>query len=719
MPITVMRPKRFVRSAERVALVALLALFTIKGFLPAWQHLKSDFPNYYLIARLHRAGFPLERVYDWTWLQRQKDHAGINQGLVSFIPSTLLSALVVSPWCSLPPLVAKHYWLIANLIFLACVILLLSRITKLGRERVAIIAFLAFIPLRNNFLFGQMHVLVLLFVTFAAWLFLRRFEFLSGISLAIAAGLKIYPALFLIYFLWKRQWRAAIGLATGLAAASVASLWFFGKDACLVYLWQVLPAGLRGETIDPYSPAWNSWTALLRRLFVSEPELNPSPVAHLPWLCAVLQPFVCGLILVAVLWAIGRQKADSDRTRIEWASFVFFLLFLSSQPGSYHFVVMILPAALLTDYLIAREQRHWAAIVLVLYVLICLPVIRFPGVAPAGWGNLLFFSRLAFMTIFAGVTVWLLFAGSKEPLKQQFSMRNSAFAFAALIALVALGFISNEKHLRGQFQNYNHRVTNIPGNLFAGQPAQTLSSLLFTDMTSSGYALRQQNSTDSAHHPDGDWFHATSSENSDFIWAENATSGSSRVVRLSNDSSGLKSVGGFELQNSEEPVVSGEGQLLAFLRPVKGRNSLWEWKVPTAGAMEEAALEIAAEEYDVREATFLPDHQLIFSARKNGRFRLYIASLSGQIRGLGWPDCSARYPAVSPDGKWLAFACEHGTGSQIHVTDLQGQQDSQLTDGDCNSISPVWTADSKSIVYATDCGRGLGLTALAQITVSH
>src|ERR1700722_15849421 len=123
---------------------------------------------------------------------------------------------------------------------------------------------------------------------------------------------------------------------------------------------------------------------------------------------------------------------------------------------------MILPAALLTDYLIAREQRHWAAIVLVLYVLICLPVIRFPGVAPAGGSNLLFFSRLAFMTIFAGVTVWLLFAGSTEPLKQQFSMRNSASAVAARSALVALGCIANEKQLRGQFQNYNHRVTNIP-----------------------------------------------------------------------------------------------------------------------------------------------------------------------------------------------------------------------------------------------------------------
>jgi len=48
---------------------------------------------------------------------------------------------------------------------------------------------------------------------------------------------------------------------------------------------------------------------------------------------------------------------------------------------------------------------------------------------------------------------------------------------------------------------------------------------------------------------------------------------------------------------------------------------------------------------------------------------------------------------------------------------MKGEQDLQVTVGDCNSISPAWSADSKTLVYATDCGRGLGLTAFAQVTV--
>jgi Tol biopolymer transport system component len=43
----------------------------------------------------------------------------------------------------------------------------------------------------------------------------------------------------------------------------------------------------------------------------------------------------------------------------------------------------------------------------------------------------------------------------------------------------------------------------------------------------------------------------------------------------------------------------------------------------------------------------------------------------------------------------------------------------QLTEGECNSISPAWTPDSKELIYATDCGRGVGLTALARMPVNY
>ena len=113
---------------------------------------------------------------------------------------------------------------------------------------------------------------------------LPRAEFASGITLAIAGALKIYPALFLIFFLWKKQWRAAAGVVAGVIGAAALSVFLFGRNAFVLYATEILPAGLRGESLDPYSTGWNSLTALLRRLLIYEPELNPSPVAQWPHL---------------------------------------------------------------------------------------------------------------------------------------------------------------------------------------------------------------------------------------------------------------------------------------------------------------------------------------------------------------------------------------------------------------------------------------------------
>lgn len=718
------RVRRSEQWIERLALAVLVVGFVVKAFIPAWTHLNSDFPNYYLVARLYRAGYPLERVYDWIWLQRQNDHLGIQHGLVSFIPSTIPSALAVAPWCSLPPLAAKHRWLMLNVVLVLFTGFLLCRITKLRWEHIAMVIFLAWIPLRNSFLFGQMHLLVLFLLTLAIWLFIGRFRFLAGITLAVAATLKIYPVLFLIYFAWKRQWRAAAGLVLGVMGAAVASICFFGKDVCRLYLDKVLPAGLRGESLDPYNPAWNSWTALLRRLFIAEPELNPSPVAHLPWLYALLHPLIHAFVLIMFLWAIGSQRSDAERTKLEWAAFLFVLLFLSSQPGSYHFVALILTAALVLEYLLSYESWPRIAFVAAVYALINGPAIRFPWVTPTGWQNILFFPRLGLMTIFGCLLFLTLIPQSRELLQARFSSKNTVIAGVIFVVLVTIGFAANERHLIGQFENYDTRIATAPGDLVASGPATSRAGILFTKMMPTGYSISRVHAGSilDFRSPGGDLFHATSTDQTSSlpsgVWAEEASVSGSRIVRLGVGADIQQDSLVTTVENAEEPVVSADGRLLAFLRSNKGRNSLW---IRVIGGQFETSVErqIAGEDYDVHDATFLTDHRVIFSSKQNGGFRLYIATQAGVVEELKYPTCSARYPAVSPDGYWLAFNCEQNGSAQIHVMKWPKGADFQLTTADCNSISPAWTADSKRLIYATDCGRGLGLTALAELHVLH
>jgi Tol biopolymer transport system component len=74
----------------------------------------------------------------------------------------------------------------------------------------------------------------------------------------------------------------------------------------------------------------------------------------------------------------------------------------------------------------------------------------------------------------------------------------------------------------------------------------------------------------------------------------------------------------------------------------------------------------------------------------------------------------ARYPAVSPDGRWLAYSHLEGSSWHLWLRDLNEGQTRRLSDADCNNIQPAWEADSKTVVYASDCGRGLWFTQLVR-----
>jgi Tol biopolymer transport system component len=82
------------------------------------------------------------------------------------------------------------------------------------------------------------------------------------------------------------------------------------------------------------------------------------------------------------------------------------------------------------------------------------------------------------------------------------------------------------------------------------------------------------------------------------------------------------------------------------------------------------------------------------------------------VRSLGLD--GARYPAVSPDGRWLAYAQMRGGSWNLWLRDLASGATRRITDADCNTTEPAWAADSKTLVYASDCGRALSFSALSR-----
>ena len=114
---------------ERV-LVCVAVLYLCVHTLPkAWRTLNTDFPNYYMAARLVHEGYDTSRMYEWTWLEREKDHRGVDDRVIGLLPITPFSTLAVWPIAKLEPLAAKHVWIVFNLLLLIPLAWMLRRVT--------------------------------------------------------------------------------------------------------------------------------------------------------------------------------------------------------------------------------------------------------------------------------------------------------------------------------------------------------------------------------------------------------------------------------------------------------------------------------------------------------------------------------------------------------------------------------------------------------------
>ncbi len=716
--MTFPRPAR----AEYLLLVFLLGLFLIRGFLPAWRSLNTDFRNYYIAARLYREKSSMLRVYDFTWFQRQKDHAGMGRCLVGFVPDTLLSALPIVPSAEFPPLTAKRYWLVINAAILVLSAVVLTQITQLGWRRVLIVIFLAVEPLATSFLYGQMHLLVFFLLGLAVWCSERDRPATSGICVALATALKLYPVLFLAFFIRKKQWRALAGMVVGLFALAGLSIYLFGWGAHRIYLHEILPQMGRGENIDPYAPQWNSLTALLHRVFIPEVGLNPHPLVNAPYGYALVQPLCQAVIFLPALWLLVPGAMPRTQARLEWAAFAAMLMALSTGPVSYHLCILILTAALGLDSLLAEGRRKEAYALVALYGMISFPWPSWLSRNADGWHMFLASPRVYPLLALPFLLYGIIYCSPlvRERLRTH---HRETWAFGTgFIVLVVVGSLQALRHERGQAENYSRRFFTLPSSLLQGEPIVGANGLYFTRMPGHGESFetwrwpgRQLTSLP----PAEDEFHPTSATDLAGVWVE-LSGPDSNIVRFSNLNGPRASTSQIEVVDGEQPSVSADAKWLAFIRESHGRGGLWIKMVgPHTNSSDAEERKIVDDSYDVWEAAFEPgDQRIIFTAAPHGQPDLYSLNLaSGRIAPM--PIIGpARYPAFSPDGKWLAYSrCEEGNW-HLYVRRLGSTASRRLTSGECNSISPVWEADSKSLIYATDARRGLNMTALARMTVT-
>jgi hypothetical protein len=592
------------------------------------------------------------------------------------------------PLARLSALEAKRVWLLLNLVFLAVVMLILRKVTRLPWDRILMLTFLCVLPLRANFLFGQYYVVILMLLCGAYYAVHRGWRFTSGGLLAVAASLKIFPAFFLILFVRKRNWRAVAGMIATGAALMALSIAIFGWSVHKIYLLEVLPRAMRGDLLGPYTLQWNSFTAICHRLFLAEPELNPSPLLNSPAVYALAQAILATILLFSFLLNTGEDDTPQV-SAWEWATFMPLLLLLSSMPSHYHYCMLIFTAIVAVDWLLKTGRWRSAAGVVVLFAIACCPV---PGSArlnlPVRLTGLVFLYVLLLWVSpgRTGSRVWKL---------------GSSLAVVFLILLT----VSNLRAQRNRSEDFSRRL--VSSGLGTFSVARAGDRLVFDEMADRAYAMvvGSEGRRDPMPGP-GDVLSIAAGPQSPYVYFE-LTGRSSQIFRLPVPQIGRPDAVPEYFAEGHDPAISVDGHWLVYLREENSQTIIL--------LSENGAPAVPVHGFEklsgVLEMTVTTEGNLIVAsggAADPHLFRLDIAS--GEVRVLSDIGGAVRYPAISPDGKHLAFSRRESGSWHLFVRDMAGGTEQQLTSAACNATSPSWE-DSESLLYVSDCGRTLGLSA--------
>lgn len=332
-------------------LLMLLTFFIVQSL----RFPLHDFGNYYFGAKLFVEG----NLNASTYFPYEFNEAILNLGyqpdFLSYAPNTPFLAIVFVPFTFFAPNDAK---LMINLLSVLGFLFSFYRICKFYQVKplqcLLIVGLISY-PLRNELLFGQVYlVLVILLIEFLL-AYEKEKTHLTAIFLVLAIFLKVFPVLFIFMFLFKREYKLL--LLTGFYAVLLLSftLLFTGIDVWWFYFTEVLSKASKGEISTAFVDNYQSFFMFFKRIFVFDPFENQ--YAFFPESSLF---FGLNYALKCLVLVVGFFVTKQFNSKLKVISFwILATIILSPYGSTYTFLMFVFPLIAIFKSNLSLELK-WA-----------------------------------------------------------------------------------------------------------------------------------------------------------------------------------------------------------------------------------------------------------------------------------------------------------------------------------------------------------------------
>lgn len=390
----------------------------MKGIIPGWNEIKTDFPNYYISSQQVIQGESVDKLYDGNWFQEQIYKSGI-KALGKFSPQPPIAALIMTPIAWLKPLTAKRVWLLMSLAFLVGSIILAKRLFSLSTISATIAMIIMGRGLANDIYYGQVYLMITFGILLSLWLIrFKKMKVLGGSILAIVSILKYFPALFVIYFIVKKENKVVASFLLTLVVLFIFQIVYFGSDFIISYALEVLPAHLSGDIPNQggFAISYQSWPSFLNNLFVFHPDYNITPLINWSAGRPIMLLLVYSCVVFISSWFLLKvQRSNLEepvKSELLLINLIVSGLVLLPATASYHFLFLFIPACIM----LKRRTDHIKIVFISLIVAILFLPYPF-----SSYDNffmlILSYPRLGAISLMLMATYYLIHTQLKQELK--------------------------------------------------------------------------------------------------------------------------------------------------------------------------------------------------------------------------------------------------------------------------------------------------------------
>jgi hypothetical protein len=408
-----MRILNIVRDRPQLAFFAALGL--LLGIVAVQYSIK--------VMKPRKDGQTSSAILRWS-KQIQDMHGGENIHAKYNYPNPPVMAQILWPLAKLAeisPLAAALAWFFLKVgMALLCWLWTFRLVETPGRPfpewAKAIAVALSINPVIGDLKHGNVNLFILLLVMGCLYSFSRGRDRFAGVLLALAIACKVTPALFVVYFLWKRSWNVLIGCGIGLVFffLVIPSLGFAVQRGSLVegceQNWAALTAWVR-NMILPYMVHGEVWSerenqslpGLLTRLFTHSPsfskwvndaetpfayhnvaDLSAQTIKRLVQMCQAAFLLLMVIVCRAPVRVAGTAPMEARGgwpLAAEYSIILVGMLLFSERTWKHHCVTLMLPFAVLAFGAFAAGFPTWLRRVALTTLLVAGGAVLLPTVA--------------------------------------------------------------------------------------------------------------------------------------------------------------------------------------------------------------------------------------------------------------------------------------------------------------------------------------------------